>query len=111
MVFTLRVSLQLRTIEVDLAQFARAVSFGLIVEMRRCRMAALAAGRHGPGANFVAKLDYCNKAVPACAIPFFCSRVSTRSKRRQRAPHGRSESHRNARSCVAERLHDVARQA
>jgi hypothetical protein len=65
MVFPLRMSLELLAIEVDLSQFAGAVTFGLIVEVRGSRMAALAASRHGPSAHAPPELDHGDGAVAA----------------------------------------------
>src|ERR1019366_1193415 len=65
MVFPLRMSLELIAVEVDLAQLSGAVALGLIVEVRGSRMAALAAGRHGPGAHAFAELDHGDEAVAA----------------------------------------------
>src|SRR5690349_496819 len=97
MIFPLRVPLQLLAIKIDLAQISCAVPRGLVIEMRRCRMTALAPGRYGPRVNFGAKFDYRSEAVPQRAIPFFRSRIRARPKRSQRAPHRRSEAHRYAR--------------
>src|ERR1035437_5709201 len=108
MVFPLRVSLERLAVEVDLAQFAGAVTFGLIVEVRGSRMAALAAGRHGPGAHAFAELDHGDEAVAAGAIPLFGARVGARRERGERSPLRGGEAHRNAGSRVVERLDDVA---
>src|ERR1019366_6626725 len=111
MVFPLRVSLELLTVEVDLAQLAGAVALGLIVEVRGSRMAALAAGRHGPGAHAFAKLDHGDEAVAAGAIPFFSARVGVGGERSQRSPLRGGEADGNARRRVVERLDDVAGEA
>jgi hypothetical protein len=65
MVFPLGVSLKLLAVEVDLAQFAGAVALGLIVEVRGRGMAALAAGRHGPGAHVFAEFNQGDETVAA----------------------------------------------
>jgi hypothetical protein len=76
MVFALDVALELGPIKVNFAQVSRAVPLGLIVEMRRSGMAALAPGSHGSGAHFVAKVDDRHEAVAARAIPLLRSRIS-----------------------------------
>src|ERR1017187_3983231 len=111
MVFPLRVFLELLAVEVDLAQFARAVAFGLIVEVRGSRMAALTAGRHRPGAHTFAELDHGDEAVAAGAIPLFGARVGARGERSQRSPLRGGEAHGDARPRVVERLDDVAGEA
>src|ERR1035437_8984732 len=111
MVFPLRMSLELLAVEVDLAQLAGAIAFGLIVEVRGRRMAALAAGRHGPGAHAFAELHHGDEAVAAGAVPLLGPRVGARSERGQRSPLRRGEADGNTRSRVVERLHDVAGEA
>src|ERR1035437_9542700 len=86
MVFPLRVSLERLAVEVDLAQLAGAVALGLIVEMRGRRMAALAAGRHGPGAHALAEFDHGDEAVAVGAIPLPGARVGARGEGCQRSP-------------------------
>src|SRR6266481_7523884 len=78
--------------------------------MRRRRVPGFAACSYSPGSHFLTKLDCRNKTVPACAIPLFCSHIRTRSEGGERAPHGRSETHRDARPRIVERLNDVAGQ-
>src|ERR1035437_6636975 len=67
MVLALSVALELRAVKVDLAQFSRAVPLGLIVEVRGRRIAALPAGRYGPGPHAVAELHHGDEAVAAGA--------------------------------------------
>src|ERR1017187_6691859 len=111
MVFPLRVSLELLAIEVDLAQFTCAVTFGLIVEVRGRRIAALAAGRHGHGADALAELDHGDEAVAARAKPLLGARVGARGERRQRSPMRGGEADGNAGPRVVKRLDDVAGEA
>src|SRR5664279_6322218 len=111
MVLPLRMSLELRAVEVDLAQFARAVPLGLIVEVRGCRIAALSACRHGPGPHAVAELHHGDEAVAAGAIPLLRARVRARRERGQRSPLRGGEADGDARSRVVERLDDVAGEA
>ena len=80
MVFPLDVALQLGGIEIHFAQIAGAVALGLIVEVRRAGIAALAAGRHGPGADAVAELDHGDEAVAAGPVDLL--RVRCRRARR-----------------------------
>src|ERR1019366_7308973 len=86
MVFPLGVTPELRAVEIDLAQFARAVRFGLIVEVRGCRIAALSAPRHGHGAHAVAELPHGDEAVAAGALPFLRARAGASRERGQRSP-------------------------
>src|ERR1035441_9996113 len=111
MVFPLRVSLELLAVEVDLAQLAGAIAFGLIIEVRGRRMAALAADRHGPGAHAFAELHHGDETVAAGAIPLFGARVGARGERGQRSPLPGGEAYGNARLRVVERLDDVAGEA
>src|SRR5450759_1806987 len=111
MVFPLGVSPELRAVEVDLAQFARAVPLGLIVEVRGCRMAALSACRHGPGPHAVAELDHGDEAVAAGAIPLLRARVGACRERGQRSPLRGREADGDAGSRVVERLDDIAGEA
>src|ERR1035441_7682400 len=104
MVFPLRMSLELLAVEVDLAQLAGAIAFRLIVEVRGRRMAALAAGRHGPSAHALAELDHGNETVAAGAIPLPGALVGARGERGQRSPLRSGEADGNARPRVVERL-------
>src|ERR1035438_5482207 len=106
MVLTLGVSLELLAVEVDLAQFAGAIAFRLIVEVRRRRMAALAAGRHRPGTHAFAEFDHGDEAVAAGAIPLFGARVGARGERSQRSPLPVGEADGDAGPRVVEWLDD-----
>src|SRR5947209_20625696 len=108
MVLALDVALQLGTIEVHVSQIARAVSRGLIVEVRRRRIAALAAGRDRPGPHAIAEFDDGDEAVPAGAVHLLRAFVRARAERRERTPPRGGETDGNTRSGVAERLDDVA---
>src|ERR1035437_8404739 len=111
MILPLRVSLELIAVEVDLAQFSRAVPLGLIVEVRGRRIAALSACRHGPGPHAVAELDHGAEAFAAGAIPLLRAPVRARRERSQRSPLRGGEANGNARSRIVERLDDVAGEA
>src|ERR1035437_9876423 len=111
MILPLRMSLELIAVKVDLAQFSRAVPLGLIVEVRGCRIAALSACRHGPGAHAAAELHHGDEAVAARAIPLLRPRVGARRERGQRSPLRGGEANGNARSRIVERLDDVAGEA
>src|SRR5579872_1310162 len=80
MVLALRVSLELIAVEVNLAQVTGAIALGLIVKVLRRGVAALATRRHSPGFDLVTKLDYCDKAVAARAIPLLCARIRARAE-------------------------------
>src|SRR5271168_3171589 len=110
MIRPLRMPLQLLGIEVNLAQTPTCIPRGLIVEVRRLWIAALAASSHRPRPDLIPKLHHRNKAVPAGAIPLLGSGVLPRAKRSQRSPQRRNKRNRNARACVVKGLHDVASQ-
>src|SRR5271157_2303641 len=78
MVLPLGMPLELRGVEVDLAQVAGGVTRGFIVEVCGGRMAANSRGSHGLGVNGRAELDNGHKAVPAGAIPLLGPRVAAR---------------------------------
>src|ERR1700675_348879 len=103
-VLALGVTRELRAVEVDLAEVAGAVADGLVVKVRRRRMAALSAGRDGPGAHAIAELDYGHEAVSAGAVPFLRTRIGARSERRERSPSGGGEGNGDAQTSVVERL-------
>ena len=107
MVLTLGMTLELRAVEIYLSEIACAVSFRLIIEVRRRWIAALSASRHGPGTHSLAELNDRHKAVAAGAVNLLRPFVRTRGERSQRAPNRRSETDRNARAGVAEWMHDV----
>src|SRR5260370_34570205 len=90
---------------------SRAVSVGFIVEVWRRGIPALTSSGYGPGVHLLTKFDDGSKAVSACSIPLFCTRVRPSAERRQRTPHRRSETDRNAQSRVVERLDDISGQA
>src|ERR1035437_671304 len=100
MILPLRMSLELIAVKVDLAQFARAVPLGLIVEVRGGRIAAFSACRHGPGPHAVAELHHGDEAVAAGAIPLLRARVGARRERGQRSPLRGGEANGNARSRI-----------
>src|SRR6185503_10543177 len=56
-VLSFRVPLKLFAVEVNVSQVALAVALGLIVEVLRLRVAALAAGRHRLRPHAIAELD------------------------------------------------------
>src|SRR5206468_510540 len=66
-VLALRMPLQLVAVEVHFAQVAGAVPAGLIVEVRRSRVAALAARGNCPRAHLRTEFDHCHEAVTAGA--------------------------------------------
>src|SRR5205085_7818382 len=103
--------LQLCWIEIDFTQIARAVSFRLIVEMLRRRIAAFTAGGDCDRANFRTELNHSDKAVAAGAVNLFRPFVWPRSERCQRSPDCRREANRNARAGVSERMNDVVGQS
>src|SRR2546430_15676749 len=70
-VLSLGVTFQLCPVKINLSEIARAVTFRLVIEMRRRRVAAFAAGGHGFGAHGLAKLNDGDKAVAARAVNLF----------------------------------------
>src|SRR4029077_11682954 len=86
MVLPFDVRLYLRLVEVDLTQIAAGVARRLIVEVRRLRIAALAAGGHRPRAQAVAELDDGDEAVAAGAVHLLRPLVGARAERGERAP-------------------------
>src|ERR1700729_411068 len=72
--------------EIDGAQVAGRVAFGLVVEMWRIRMAALATGSDRARTNLVAELDHRDEAVAAGTVVALRSRPTVRAERGERAP-------------------------
>src|SRR5438093_2611122 len=87
MVLALDVTLQLRAIEVHISQIASAVPRGLIVEVRRRRIAALAAGRARPGRTRSPNSTTATKLFPLVPYIFLVPLYV-------RAPKDASEPHR-----------------
>jgi hypothetical protein len=77
---------QLVRVEIDLAQIAGRVALGLVVEVRRARVAALAAGADGAGADAGAELDGSDEAVAAQAVIALGPVLPARAERGERAP-------------------------
>src|SRR5215831_1666545 len=110
MVLPLDVALELRPVEVHVAQVARRVATRLIVEVRRPRIAALASRRHRLRAHAIAELDDGDEAVAGRAVHPLRAARRARTERGERAPPRRGESDGNARPAVIEGLDDVARE-
>src|SRR5690348_14556675 len=79
-------SLELLGPVVDRAQVAGGVAFGFVVEVRRVRVTAFAAGGDRAGVHFRAELHHCDEAVAAGAVVAFRARPAVRAERGQRAP-------------------------
>src|SRR5690348_11190536 len=107
MVDLLGMALELTRPEVHLAQVAGGVALGLVVEVRRCRMPALAAGGDRPGADLGTELHDRDETVAAGAVVAPGARPAVGTERGQRAPARGGEGHRDARLAVVERLHQV----
>src|SRR5947209_14473869 len=107
MVLTLDMLLDIGPVEIHVAKIAGRVPLGLIAEVLRRRIAALAAGAHRPRADAVAELDHRDEAVPGGAVHLLRAGIGPRTERRQRSPPRRCEADRNARLAIVERLHDV----
>ena len=108
MVLPLDVPFEIRAGEVHVSKVTRAVTHGLIVEMRGRRVAAFTAGGHGLRSHAIAKLDNRDKTISGIAVHFLRAVVRARAERRQRSPPGRRKANGNTRSGVTERLDDVA---
>src|ERR1700682_635324 len=95
MIPALDVSLELRRIEVHVAEIAGAVSLRLVVEMGRGGVATLAARGDCPRPHAIPELDHRDEAVAAGAVPLLrCSRIRVRGKRCQRSPPRRRKRNR-----------------
>src|SRR5690606_32663475 len=68
----LRGGLHVLAVEVDGAQVAGRVAFGLVVEVRRAGHVVQPAGGDGEGPDAFAELDDGDETVPARAVPPFC---------------------------------------
>src|SRR5215468_466602 len=102
MVLPLGVAPQLCSIKIDVAQLARAIPSGLVVEVTGGGMAAFAAGRDGQRTHFVGEFDHGHEAVAGRAIPLLRALVGAGAERSQRAPALVGEADRKARTGVAE---------
>src|SRR5215469_16626695 len=71
MVLPLDMAFELRLVVVHGPQRAHGVVGRLVVEMRRCGIAALAAGGDRPGTHFGTEFHDRNEAVADIAIPLF----------------------------------------
>src|SRR6476660_1326204 len=89
LVFPLRVSFQLRAVEVNFSKPSRTVPFRLVIEVRRRCTSALTSSSHRSRPNPVAEFDDRNEAVAACSIPSLRSRICACSEGGQRAPKTR----------------------
>src|SRR2546427_3186804 len=70
MVLSLGVTLELRVVEIHFPQFAGAVAFRLVIEVRRRRVAAFAPGGHGSRSNGLAEFDDGHEALAARTVNF-----------------------------------------
>src|SRR5260370_24563603 len=97
MVLPLEVRLDLRAIEVHLAQVARAVARRLIADVRRLGIATLPARCHRSCLHLIAELDDGDEAVAGGSVHLLRRFVGARPERRERSPARRTEADRNAR--------------
>src|SRR5579884_103330 len=105
------VPLQLRAVEINIAQIASAVPFGFIIEVPGPRITALAAHLHGFCSNAVTEFDHSNEAVPRGAVPLLSPRIGLGAERSERSPARVGESDRNAWIRVAELRNEVVVEA
>src|SRR5690606_2100197 len=84
---------QVFRVEVDRAEIAAGIAFGLVIEMGRGRIAALPAGADRPGAQAGTEFDDGDEAVAAGAVPAPRAGISARAERSERAPAGGGEGH------------------
>src|SRR5260370_7319778 len=108
MVFALRMVFQFLTVEVDLTQVPGAIPLGLIIEVQRIRVTALASRGHRSCTHLVSELHHGDKAVAAGPVPALGSGILPRRERGQRSPLRISEGDRNARAGIAEGLDDIS---
>src|SRR5207342_67900 len=94
--------------EVDGAQVARRVALGFVVEVRRLRIAALAADGDRARADLLPELDDGDEAVAAGAVVPLGARPSMGAERRERAPARGDEGYRDAWLGIIEHLGDRA---
>src|SRR5438128_140922 len=106
MIAALDMARQVGLVEIDRPQISRRVALRFVVEVRRARMTALAAGGHRPGAQARAELDHGDEAVAAGAVPAPRAWISARGEGSERAPAGRGERHGDAGPVVGEGLDD-----
>jgi len=78
MVLPLRVTGQLGSVKINLAQVAGCITLRLVVKVLRFWIAAFAARRHRHRANSVAELHYSHEAVAAGSVPLFRTRITAR---------------------------------
>src|SRR5436305_8752859 len=71
MIRPLGVPFQLRRIEIDLSQISARIASCFIVEVRRIRISALAAGGHSSSADARSEFDRRHETVPVVAVPLF----------------------------------------
>src|SRR5262249_52541367 len=108
MIRPLSVTMELRAVEIHIPQIARAVTFRLIIEVGRRRIAALSAGGHGFGSHSLAELDDGDKAVAAGPVNLLRPLVQARAERGQPAPHRPSQAHRDAGPALGARMTHAA---
>src|SRR4029079_667713 len=107
MVLAFDMLLDVVAVEPDVTQIPGRVALGLIAEMLRLRVAALAARGNRPGTYTVAELDDGDEAVTGGAVHLL-GPVGARTEGGERAPPRRGEADRNARLAIVERLDDLA---
>src|SRR5438445_13668181 len=102
MVLALGVADQLGAIEVHLAQITRGVARGIVVEMRRPGMTALAARRDRDGPHSVTELDDRAEAVATGSVPALGRVVGSRAERGVPALAGARKRHRTSGAQIVE---------
>ena len=97
MILALDVILEIRTVEIDVAQLAHAVTLSLIVEVRGRWMAAFSACCDSLGAHLTLdEFHHGDEAIAAGAIPLFRSWIGTGAERGKGTPERGRESDWNA---------------
>ena len=81
MICPLSVTLELRAVEIHIPQFARTVTFRLIIEVGRRRIATLSAGSHGFGSHRLAEFNDGYEAVAAGPVNPLRPLVRVRAER------------------------------
>src|SRR5262245_29663153 len=101
-------ALEVVGVEVDAPEVAAGVALGLVLEVWRVGIPAVASLSYRPGAQLRPELHGRHEGVAAGGVEALRSRPATPGVRGERAPSTGGERHRGARLGVVERLDDRA---
>src|SRR5690349_4431153 len=107
MVRALGVPLDVGPVEIHLAEIAFRVALGLIVEVRRLRIAVEPARGDRPRPHAIAEFDDGDEAVAGVAVHLLRVRIGARAEGGERSPARRGEAYRDAGLAVVVRGSDV----